>query len=58
MPRILNLLCKKDGVNKEVYIAYFKLSNIVISALELTLICEALTEKLIVRRLVFELTAA
>ena len=58
MPRLLNLLCTKDGVNKEVYIDYFRLSRIVISASELTLICEALTEKLKIGRLEFHASAA
>ena len=53
MPRLLNLICTKDGVNREVYIDSFALSKIVISASELTLICEALTEKLKVRKLEF-----
>ena len=53
MPRLLNQICTKDGVNREVYINYFKFGEMVISALELTLICEALKEKLTVRKLSF-----
>ena len=53
MPRLLNQICTKDGVNKEVYIEDFVLSRKVITALQLTLICEALTEKLKITRLLF-----
>ena len=58
MPRLLHQICTKDGVNREVYIDDFLLSGIVISASELTIICEALMEKLKVRKLEFVLSAA
>ena len=54
LPRILNLLCTKDGVNKEVYIDYICYREAEIFISELRLICEALMEKLKVEELVFE----
>ena len=46
LPRILNLLCTKVGVNKEVYFEEFNLSCDEISTPDLRLICEALKERL------------
>ena len=53
LPRILNLLCTKDGVNNEVYIDYFCFSEFEISTSDIRLICEVLMEKLKVRKLQF-----
>ena len=53
LPRILKLLCTKDGVNKEVHIDKFQFVNMIISASELKLICDALQEKLKVKTLCF-----
>ena len=50
----MNLLCTKDGINKEVYIKYFYFYETKIRISELRLICEVLTEKLKVRRLEFD----
>ena len=51
LARILNLLCTKDGVNKEVYFEKLSLSYRKISTSDLGLICKALKEKLKVRDL-------
>lgn len=49
VPRILDLLCRKDGVNAEVYFDKFSFASIEISTSDLGLICKALKEKLKVR---------
>ena len=54
LPRILNQLCTKDGVNKEVNINHLHFDMIEISTSELTLICDALKEKLKVGKLQFK----
>ena len=46
LPRILNLLCTKDGVNKEVYVQKLSLSYHKISTSDLGLISKALKERL------------
>ena len=57
LPRILNLLCTKDGVNKEVYFQELLLVNNKISTSHLGLICKALKEKLKVTILDFTICA-
>ena len=49
LPRILNLLCTKDGVNKKVYFEELSLIRHKISTSNLGLICKALKEKLKVK---------
>ena len=49
LPRILNLLCTEDGVNKEVHFKKLVLSVYKIITSDLGLICKALKEKLKVR---------
>ena len=51
LPRILNLLCTKDGLNTEVYIEEFNFNTSKNVSLDLRSICKALTEKLKVKRL-------
>ena len=55
LPRILNLLCTEDGVNKEVYFEKLLLRRHEISTSDLGLICKALKEKLKVS--ILDLTA-
>ena len=54
LPRILNLLCTKDGINKEVDIEYIYFYETEMSTSKLRLICGALMEKLKVRKLEFD----
>ena len=49
LPCILNLLCTKDGVNKEVYFEKLSLILNKISTSDLGLICKALKERLKIR---------
>ena len=54
VPRMLDLLCRKDGVNKEIYFEKFSFASIEISTSDLGLICKALKEKLKVRTLLLD----
>ena len=54
VPRILDLLCRKDGVNKEIFFEKFSFASIEISTSDLALICKALKEKLKVRTLLLD----